>query len=108
MQLHYASATDLAAGIRARRFSSRELLEAFLTRVSALDGSINAIVVRDFDRARAAADAADAALVVDEARVQGIDEPAIHSELATQLHRHAAEMAGFLPLLRRYQAALAR
>ncbi len=45
-------------------------------------------------------------LVVDEARVQGIDEPAIHSELATQLHRHAAEMAGFLPLLRRYQAAL--
>jgi amidase len=62
MQLHYASATDLAAGIRARRFSSRELLEAFLTRVSALDGSINAIVVRDFDRARAAADAADAAL----------------------------------------------
>jgi amidase len=67
MDLHYASATELAAGIRERRFSSRELLETFLRRVEALDGRINAIVVRDFDRARAAADAADAALARGEA-----------------------------------------
>lgn len=58
----YASATELAAGLRARRYGSRELLEMYLGRVAALDGRINAVVVRDFDRARAAADAADAAL----------------------------------------------
>ncbi|TFZ02575.1 amidase [Ramlibacter henchirensis] len=62
MDIHYASAVELAAGIRERRFSSRELLETFLKRVEALDGRINAIVVRDFERARAAADEADAAL----------------------------------------------
>jgi amidase len=60
--MHYASAARLAAGIRERRFSSRELLEAFLARVDRFDGAIRAIAVRDFERARAAADAADAAL----------------------------------------------
>lgn len=60
--VHFASAVELAAGIRGKRFSSRELLEGYLRRVEAVDGGINAIVVRDFDRARAAADAADAAL----------------------------------------------
>jgi amidase len=62
MQLAHASASELARGLRERRFGSRELLELYLSRVQAHDGRLNAIVVRDFDRARAAADAADAAL----------------------------------------------
>jgi amidase len=62
MDLHYASAVAIAAAIRERRVSSCEVLDAFLQRVARLDGRLNAIVVRDFDRARAAADAADAAL----------------------------------------------
>ena len=68
MEIHYAGAAQLAAGIRERRFSSRELLDMYLKRVEALDGRINSIVVRDFERARAAADAADAALARGEAR----------------------------------------
>ncbi|TFY97446.1 amidase [Ramlibacter rhizophilus] len=62
MNLAFASATELAAGLRARRFGSRELLEMYLRRIEALDGAINAVVVRDVERARAAADAADTAL----------------------------------------------
>lgn len=59
--LHHASALDLAARLRARSIGARELLEHFLARVERLDGATNAVVVRDFDRARARADAADTA-----------------------------------------------
>lgn len=62
MDLAFASATDLAAGLRAGRHGSRELLEMYLDRVETLDGRLNAVVVRDFERARAAADAADAVM----------------------------------------------
>ncbi len=55
-------ATDLAALVRAREISARELLEAHLARIERLDPRINAIVTLDPDGARAAADAADAAL----------------------------------------------
>ncbi|MBK1662314.1 amidase [Paracraurococcus ruber] len=58
----FASALDLAAAIRARRIGSREALEMYVGRIERLDGRLNAVVVRDFDRARARADAADAAL----------------------------------------------
>jgi amidase len=58
----YRSATDLAQALAARQVSARELLDAAIKRIETLDPKINAVVVRDFDRARAAADAADAAL----------------------------------------------
>ncbi len=58
----YRSATDLAQALAARQLSARELLDAAIKRIEALDPQINAVVVRDFDRARTAADAADAAL----------------------------------------------
>ena len=58
----YRSATDLIQALAARQISARELLDAAITRIEALDPKVNAVVVRDFDRARAAADAADAAL----------------------------------------------
>ena len=57
-----ASATELARALRAREVSSRELLEEFAGRVERLNGSVNAVVTLDLDRARAAADEADAAL----------------------------------------------
>ena len=58
----YRSAGELLKALADRKVSSRELVDAAIGRIEALDGKINAVVVRDFDRARAAADAADAAL----------------------------------------------
>jgi len=58
----YRSATDLVRALAARQISARELLDAAIARVEALDSKFNAVVVRDFERARTAADAADAAL----------------------------------------------
>ena len=60
--LSEASAGALAAAVAAGRASALELCEAAIARIEARDGPINAVVVRDFDRARAAARAADAAL----------------------------------------------
>jgi amidase len=60
--LTYRSATDLVQALAARQISARELLDAAIKRIEAIDPKINAVVVRDFDRARAAAAAADAAL----------------------------------------------
>src|SRR5205085_11703972 len=60
--LAYRSATDLLGMLAKRQVSARELLDAAISRIEALDSKINAVVVRDFERARAAADAADAAL----------------------------------------------
>src|SRR3954451_24019614 len=53
------SAAELAAGIRARRFSSREVVEACLARIEAVHPRVNAIVTLDAEGALAAADAAD-------------------------------------------------
>src|SRR5690242_5629009 len=58
----YRTATQLVAALSAGEISSRELVEAAIARIEALDPKINAVVVRDFERARAAADQADAAL----------------------------------------------
>ena len=51
-----------AAAIAKRELSSRELLEAELARIEAVNPAINAVVSLDADRARAAADEADAAV----------------------------------------------
>ena len=48
--------------LRARRVSASELLEQTVDRIESMDGALNAVVVRDFDRARAAARVADEAL----------------------------------------------
>lgn len=62
MELAYDSAIAIAKKIRDRRISSREALDYFLARIEALDKPINSIVTVDPSRARAEADAADAAL----------------------------------------------
>src|SRR6266513_5273506 len=61
-ELAYSSARDLVQKIAGRRVPSRELVDSAISRIEALDPKINAVVVRDFERARSAADAADAAL----------------------------------------------
>jgi len=63
-----AGAGQLAAALADRTVSALELFEAAVARIDALDGPINAVVVRDFDRAREAAKAADAALARGERR----------------------------------------
>ena len=60
--LAYHTAGDLVRAIAGRRVSSRELVDSAISRIEALDPKINAVVVRDFERALTAADAADAAL----------------------------------------------
>ncbi len=58
----YSSARDMAADLAARQVSSVELVNAAIARIEKFDGVLNAVVVRDFDRALAAARAADARL----------------------------------------------
>ena len=58
----FKPATELVADIKARRIGALELLEHYLARIDKYDGAINAVVVRDFERARQRARAADEAL----------------------------------------------
>jgi amidase len=58
----YGSISTLLSALHARKVSASELIEHTIARIEALDGRINAVVVRDFDRARDTARAADAAL----------------------------------------------
>jgi amidase len=59
-------ATELAALVRGREVSARELMDAHLDRIERLNPALNAIVTLDADGARAAADAADARLAAGE------------------------------------------
>lgn len=64
MSIDYRTATaiELAAALRARKVGAAELAEIAIAEIEARDGPINAVVVRDFDRARKAAERADRAL----------------------------------------------
>jgi amidase len=55
----YSTAVELARALDRREVSSLELTEAAIARVEALDGPINAICVKTYERARKAARAAD-------------------------------------------------
>ena len=57
--LTFLSASELACLIRDKKISSLELTDHFIRRIEQFDDSINAVVVRDFDRALAAASEAD-------------------------------------------------
>jgi amidase len=59
-------ATELAAMLRTREISARELLDAHLERIDRLNPAVNAVVTLDAEGARASADAADAALAAGE------------------------------------------
>ncbi|MFB9683450.1 amidase [Amycolatopsis plumensis] len=69
MERNHASAEELMVALRAGEVTSVELTEDAIARIERDDEVINAICVRDFDRARAAAHAAD------RARARGEDAP---------------------------------
>jgi amidase len=58
----YRSARQLGAALAERKVSSVELVDQAIARIETHDGKLNAVVVRDFERARSAAAAADAAI----------------------------------------------
>jgi len=68
IELAYATAIELAKKIRQRDVSSREVLDYLLERIDRLDTRINSVVTIDAERARAEAEAADAALARGELR----------------------------------------
>lgn len=59
---HYSPARDMAAAVRAREISARELLDLHLDRIAAVNPKVNAVVSLDEERAREGAAAADEAL----------------------------------------------
>jgi amidase len=61
-ELWRMSATELAEAIRSRQASSREVIEAHLRRIEAVNGSINAVVINLAEQALAAAKMADRAV----------------------------------------------
>jgi amidase len=63
------SAIEQLSALRSRKISSAELVDAAIERIQKVDGEINAVVVKDFDRAR------EAALAADEDRKAGADRP---------------------------------
>jgi amidase len=60
-ELAFRSAADLAAALRRREVSARELLDLYLARAGRYNVGINAIVAWDVEHARKRADEADAA-----------------------------------------------
>jgi amidase len=64
----YRTVKDLVALLLARQVSAVELLGRAIARIEARDGKLNAVVVRDFGRARAVAAEADRALARGERR----------------------------------------
>jgi len=66
--LEYLAATELLRALADKRISAVELVDFSISRIEALDPRINAVVVRDFERARAAAKDADVALARSERR----------------------------------------
>ena len=56
------SAGEIVEALATRKMGALELTDAAIARIEDRDRAINAVVVRDFDRARGAARAADAAL----------------------------------------------
>ena len=69
---HFSTAREMAAALRAREISARELLELHLTRIEEVNPQLNALVSLDPDRARA--QAADA----DERLARGEEVGALH------------------------------
>ena len=62
MSLHTLTLTELAAGLRARKFSSAELTQLCLARIASHGAALNAFVTVAHDEALLSAHAADAAL----------------------------------------------
>lgn len=64
--MHNKTLNELAAGLKEKQFSSRELTEHFLGRIEQHDGALNSFVTVCAEQALAAADAADRKLAAGE------------------------------------------
>jgi amidase len=82
--MEYRTARELAAALRARKLSSAELVEQTIRTIERDDGGINAVVVRDFDRARIAARHADALLM------KGSEQPLLGVPMTVKEAFHVA------------------
>jgi amidase len=96
----YRSATELVDAMAAGQVSAVELAEAAIARIERHDGTVNAVCVRDFERALGAARAADAA------RARGDVRPLLGVPMTVKESFHVAglpttwgmpEFAGFVP-----------
>ena len=87
----YKSAVELAAALAAKKVSAVELMQDAIGRIERHDGKVNAICVRDFDRALSAAREADAAL--GPRRAQAAARPADDGEGILQ-HRRSGDDLG--------------
>ena len=75
-----ASLKELAAGLAQKKFSSVELTKAFLARIEALNGKLNAFITVDAEKSLAQARSADALIVQGKARpLTGI--PVAHKDI---------------------------
>ena len=86
----FSTATELAAAIRKKEVSSLELTDLYIDRVERYDERTNAVVVRDFERGREAARAADEALA------RGDDTGPLHGVPMTV--KEAYDVAGLTAL----------
>jgi amidase len=69
----FSTARQMLRALRAKEVSARQLLELHLQQIERWDGTLNSVVVRDFDRARRDADAADARFAAgDDAALLGL------------------------------------
>src|SRR5215510_4487963 len=72
MQLHDLTLTDLSAGLAAKKFSSREVVDSLLGRIDKANGKLHAFTEVYAKEAKSLADAAD------KARTSGFPLPALH------------------------------
>ena len=87
---HYSTATAMLAALRRREISSTELVDLHIARIEAHDGTLNAIPVRTFDRARQAAQRADERLAAgDTAPLLGLPMTLKESTLTAGLPQSA-------------------
>ncbi len=71
-ELAFCSATELAARVSSGENSALELCDYFISRIETYDDDINAVVVRDFERARASAALADQQPMENRGKLHGV------------------------------------
>ncbi|WP_089721678.1 amidase family protein [Candidatus Entotheonella palauensis] len=87
---YYSTATAMLEALHHRQISSLELVDMHIARIEELDGTLNAIPVRSFDRARQAAKQADERMAAgDTAPLLGLPMTLKESTLAADLPQSA-------------------
>lgn len=71
-ELAFSSATEIAERIRTGQLGALEAADSFIDRIERFDENVNAVAVRDFDRARDVARSLDNAAAVDRGPLHGV------------------------------------